>query len=192
MGARLRSHTPKPCHTLPITTPNGLLNNMTHLPKYLAVLASLLATQASYAHTSADLADAQARYKREVAECAAEKYGADTRSCLIGARNALADFKRGRLDESTSQSELMRNALLRCDAHKGDDRSDCIARIQGRGRTVGSVAGGGILRELTTTKTLAVNPVMAQPPRPVVPEGPPPSGLMSNCRWVPPSDWVCK
>ena len=164
---------------------------MTYLPKYLVALASLLATQA-FAHISVEVAAAQARYKREVAECAAKQPNVEIHSCLRDARNALAEIRRGRMDESTSQAELVRNALLRCEAHKGEDKSDCIARIQGRGRTVGSVASGGILRELATTKTLAVTPVMAQPPRPVVPEGPPPSGLMSNCRWVPPSDWVCK
>lgn len=203
--------TPNPCHTLPhaIKPPvrhfwffgstrekandypiTWLLNMNYHLPKSLAVLASLLAAQA-LAHTSADLAAAQARYKREVAECAANNYGVDKSSCLRDARNALAEIKRGRMDESERPSDFAKNALLRCEAHKGEDKSDCIARIQGRGRTVGSVASGGILRELTTTKTLTP-PVVAQPVKPAAPETPPPSGLMSNCRWVPPSDWVCK
>jgi len=162
-----------------------------YLPKTLTVLASLLLAAQAFAATSADLAAAQARYKREVAECAAKPPSVDPRSCMTDARNALAEIKRGRMDESTRAADLEKNALLRCEAHKGEDRSDCIARIQGRGRTVGSVAGGGILRELTTTKTLAP-PVVAQPVRPAAPEGPPPSGLMSNCRWVQPSDWVCK
>lgn len=163
---------------------------MTYLPKYLAVLASLLAAHA-FAHTSVELAAAQSRYKREVAECAAKQPNVDQHSCLRDAKNALAEFRRGRMDESTSPTELVRNALLRCDAHKGEDRSDCIARIQGRGRIMGSVAGGGILRELMTTKTLTP-PAVAQPVRLAAPEAPLPSGLMSNCRWVPPSDWVCK
>nr|WP_295771964.1 hypothetical protein [Rhodoferax sp.] len=163
---------------------------MTYLPKYLVVLVSLLAAQA-FARTSVELAAAQARYKREVTECGAKQPNVDKHSCLRDAKNALAEIRRGRMDESTSPAEFVRNALLRCDAHKGEDKSDCIARIQGRGRTLGSVAGGGILRELTTTKTLTP-PVVAQPVRSAVPEAPLPSGLMSNCRWVPPSDWVCK
>jgi hypothetical protein len=202
--------TPNPCHTLlhaveffrpPFLVfgsergwannyPTTLLLNMTYLPKTLVILASLLAAQA-FAHISVEVAAAQARYKREVADCAAKQPNVDKHSCLRDAKNALAEIRRGRMDESTSSAEWVRNALLRCEAHKGEDKSDCIARIQGRGRTVGSVAGGGILRELTTTKTLTT-PAVAQPVRPAVPDAPLPSGLMSNCRWVPPSDWVCK
>jgi hypothetical protein len=166
-----------------------LLNNMTHLSKYFAVLASLLAALA-FAHTSVDLAGAQARYKREVAECMSGGPGVEKGSCMRDARNARAEIRRGRMDEFTSSSELARNALLRCEAHKGEDKSDCIARIQGRGRSVGSVAGGGILREMITTKTLAAP--MVRPVATPAPEGPLPSGLMSNCRWVQPGDWVCK
>ncbi|MES2949557.1 MAG: hypothetical protein V4858_13530 [Pseudomonadota bacterium] len=161
-----------------------------HLPKTLAALASLLAAQA-FAHTSADnLAAAQARYQREVAACAANNPDVDKSSCMKDARNALAEIKRGRMNESTSAADFERHALLRCEAHRGEDKSDCIARIQGRGRTLGSVASGGILRELTATKTPA-SP-MVQPVPAAAPEAPLPSGLMSNCRWVPPSDWVCK
>lgn len=174
-----------------MTTPLLLLLNMTtyYLPKTLTVLASLLAVQA-FANTAAELAEAQARYKREVAECAAKSRSVDERSCMLDARNALAEIKRGRMEESARPSDFQKNALLRCEAHTGEDRSDCIARIQGRGRTAGSVAGGGILRELTTIKTLAAPAVQPVPPR--APEGPLPSGLMSNCKWVQPSDWVCK
>ncbi len=160
-----------------------------YLPKTLALLASLLAAQA-FADTSVDLAAAQARYQREVAGCAENNPGVDKSSCMKDARNALAEIKRGRMNESTSPAELERNAVLRCEAHKGEDKSDCMARMQGRGRTLGSVAGGGILRELTTTKTPAA-PVV-QPAPTTAPEAPLPSGLMSNCRWVPPSDWACK
>ena len=86
---------------------------------------------------------------------------------MTDARNALAEFKRGRMNESAR-----------------------IARMQRRGSSVGSVAGGGILRELTT-RIAPVSP-MVQPVPAKDPEEPLPSGRMSNCRWVPPSDWVCK
>ncbi len=110
--------------------------------------------------------------------------------CLREARNALAEIKRGKMNEIRQSAEFERNALLRCEAHQGDDKADCIARIQGKGRTEGSVEGGGILRELTTTTVIA--PPVVQAPLPKAPEGPRPSGLMSNCKWVPPTDWVCK
>ena len=86
---------------------------------------------------------------------------------MTDARNALAEIKRGRMNESAR-----------------------IARMQRRGSSVGSVAGGGILRELTT-RIAPVSP-MVQPVPAKDAEEPLPSGRMSNCRWVPPSDWVCK
>ena len=51
-------------------------------------------------------------------------------------------------DENPAQ--LMRNALKRCEALREPDRQDCVLRMQGQGTTTGSVAGGGIYRELVT------------------------------------------
>lgn len=45
---------------------------------------------------------------------------------------------------------LARNAIKRCEPLPEPDRSDCVARIQGKGTTSGSVARGGIYRELIT------------------------------------------
>ena len=109
---------------------------------------------------------------------------------MTDARNALAEIKRGRMNESARTADFENNALQRCEVHLGEDRSDCIARMQRRGSSVGSVAGGGILRELTT-RIAPVSP-MVQPVPAKDPEEPLPSGRMSNCRWAPPSDWVCK
>jgi hypothetical protein len=159
---------------------------MTYLPKHLVVLASLLATQAFAAH---DMAAAQARYKHDLAECGMKNSPVDKRSCMKEARNALAEAKRGHMNTAAKSAEFERNALLRCDAHKGEDRADCVARMQGQGRTEGSVLGGGILRELATTKTLPAPVVPVEAAK--APPAPRPSGLMSNCRWVPPNEWVC-
>ncbi len=158
--------------------------------KTLTLLATLLATQ-SFAQTPNDLAAARARYKQEIAACAVAKPVENKGNCVKEARNTLAEIKRGKMKETRQSAEFERNTLLRCEAHQGDDKADCIARIQGKGRTEGSVAGGGILRELTTTTVIAPPPVV-QAPLPKTPEGPRPSGLMSNCKWVPPTDWVCK
>lgn len=157
--------------------------------KTLTLLATLLAAQ-SFAQTPNDLAAARARYKQEIAACAVAKPVENKAICQREARNALAEIKRGKMNEIRQSAEFERNALLRCEAHQGDDKADCIARIQGKGRTEGSVAGGGILRELMTTTVIA--PPVVQAPLPKAPEGPRPSGLMSNCKWVPPTDWVCK
>lgn len=162
---------------------------MMYRSPYFALVASLLAAQVC-AQTPVDLAAAQARYQRETAACLENPPSVDKPSCMTDARNALAEIKRGRMNESSRAADFENNALQRCEAHLGEDRSDCIARMQGRGSSAGSVAGGGILRELTT-RTTVVSPVV-QPVLAKDPEEPLPSGLMSNCRWVPPSDWVCK
>lgn len=166
--------------------------HMTLLSKSFTLLACVIATH-SFAQTPDEVADARARYKQEVAECARLHSGADSRNCIREARNALAEVKRGKMQESWRNVDFANHALARCEVHRGDDRSDCIARIRGYGKRTGSVAGGGILRELTTTKSAVVNsPAVSKPEATYVPDPNPPSGLMSNCRWVPPTEWVCK
>lgn len=161
-----------------------------YTPKYLATLAGLLLAFQAYAQTPEELAAAKARYKQEIAACKAGNPVAGNSNCAREARNTLAEFRRGRMNESLLASDFTRNALQRCEVHQGDDKADCIARIRGQGRVQGSVAGGGILRELTTRKV--INASVAPRETPKAPEGPLPSGLMSNCKWVPPTDWVCK
>ena len=166
--------------------------NMTLLSKKLTMLACMVATHA-FAQTPGDVADAQARYKREVAACAQLNAGVGNSNCLREARNALAEVRRGKMQESWRNADFANHAFQRCEVHRGEDKSDCIARIRGYGKQTGSVSGGGILRELTTTKSIPVNnPPVSKPEAAYVPDPNPPSGLMSNCRWVPPTDWVCK
>jgi hypothetical protein len=159
--------------------------------KSLAVLFSLLAVAPSFAQTD-NLAAARLRYKQEVANCAVTQPVANHRNCVKDARHALAEIKRGRMGESWQLSDFNKHAMLRCDVHKGDDKTDCVARMRGQGKTEGSVAGGGLLRELTTSQvaTVPVPTVQAEAKKPEAINRP--SGLMSNCRWVPPLDWVCK
>lgn len=165
---------------------------MNHLNKHITLLAGLLLAFQSFAQTPEELAAAKARYKQEMAACAGGYPVAGNTNCAREARNTLAEFRRGRMNESLLASDFTRNALLRCEVHQGDDKADCIARIRGQGRIQGSVAGGGILRELTTRKVINAPAPVAPREAPKAPEGPLPSGLMSNCKWVPPTDWVCK
>jgi hypothetical protein len=158
----------------------------------LPLLACLAATTA-LAQTPQDLAAAQTRYKQEMIACTSEKPAVgDNSNCAKEARNSLAEMKRGKMGPTLTPTDYQRNALVRCEVHKGDDKTDCVARVQGQGRTEGSVAGGGIFRELTTIKII---PGAAPPPQPTPKEESDiqrPSGLMSNCRWAAPIDWVCK
>lgn len=94
------------------------------------------------------ISDAQARYKQERAACESGKSHQDRATCLREAGAALEEARRGRLEDSQAQYE--KNALVRCNPLPPAERKDCIARMQGQGTTRGSVAEGGIYRELVT------------------------------------------
>jgi len=98
-------------------------------------------------------ADAAARYARERAACFDNASAQDLGSCLRDAAAAQAQRRKGVPPEDAAAFE--RNALQRCEALPSDDRKACVARMQGQGTTTGSVAGGGILRELVTTEPAA-------------------------------------
>ena len=94
-------------------------------------------------------ADAQARYQRDRAACmAGQTTNEDRATCLREAGAALAEARRGNLTDGDGQ--LRKNAKDRCKVLSGDERADCIARMNGAGTVSGSVAGGGILREKVT------------------------------------------
>jgi hypothetical protein len=92
--------------------------------------------------------DASGNYQQEVNACMTGKSQEDRDTCLREARNAQADKKRGVLDHAGTNFES--NAVARCDVFKGEDKSACQARVMGYGKTSGSVAGGGVLREVET------------------------------------------
>jgi hypothetical protein len=93
------------------------------------------------------LTDAQARYKQELSDCKNNRSGQGQATCQREARNALAEFKRGQLDQS-SEATYLQNQRQRCEVHSGDDRAACDARMRGAGSVKGSVSGGGLLREI--------------------------------------------
>lgn len=93
-------------------------------------------------------ADANARYQAERAICNSGQSNQDRATCLKEAGAALAESKRGRLDEG--KGSYQQNAMTRCNALPGDERDACQRRIDGEGTTTGSVAAGGVLREIVT------------------------------------------
>lgn len=111
----------------------------------VAVAGALLGATAALAAGAGAWADAQALYRQDMAACNSGKSSQDLASCRLEARNALAEAKRGGLNDAPGQYQ--QNALLRCAAQQGDDRTDCEARMRGQGKVEGSVAGGGMLRE---------------------------------------------
>lgn len=92
--------------------------------------------------------EAHLRYLIEKAACAEGPEDRDREACLRDAAAAYAEARRGVL--GSGEGSFERNALQRCDALRGDDHEDCVARIRGQGTTRGSVEGGGLYREFRT------------------------------------------
>jgi hypothetical protein len=91
-------------------------------------------------------------------------------TCLTEARNAAADKRRGVLDNAGGNFKA--NRYARCDVFKGgEDRAACVARIDGEGQAAGTVAEGGVVRQVETVVLPAgadrviINP---QTPNPVI------------------------
>ena len=119
---------------------------MTHTIRGIC-LTSLLLTLGALTAQADTLADAQARYKAEMAACAGLSDKEESQTCRLEARNALAEAKRKDLD-AAPLSTLQSNQSQRCEVHAGDERAACEARMRGEGHTEGSVREGGILREI--------------------------------------------
>ncbi|MDP1648722.1 MAG: hypothetical protein Q8M01_11060 [Rubrivivax sp.] len=119
--------------------------------------------------SAAELSAARARHAQEVAVCKSGRSNQDRATCLREAGAALMEAQRGGLGDGAAPPAA--NQFLRCDPLPADQRKDCIARMQGQGTTSGSVAGGGIYRELVTREggaASAATPAVgtAQPDKP--------------------------
>jgi hypothetical protein len=113
-------------------------------------VAALLAMSAATAQVATGTTgiDASGSYQQEVQACMSGKTQQDQATCLKEARNAQADKKRGVLDNAGANFQA--NAVSRCNALTGEDKAACQARMMGFGNATGSVAGGGVLREVET------------------------------------------
>jgi len=104
----------------------------------------------SFSALAADT-EAQARYSQERAYCMSGRSQQDQATCMKEAGAALQENRRGNLS-TIDRGQINQNTETRCEVLKGDDKAACRARMEGMGTTEGSVAGGGILREITITK----------------------------------------
>ena len=89
-----------------------------------------------------------ARYERERAQCMAFRDHGQRADCLSEASTAHVARLPPVVDTDPGRYE--RNALERCKPLREPDREDCLKRMRGEGTLTGSVAGGGIYRELVT------------------------------------------
>lgn len=146
-------------------------------------LLAVLAMGAANAQKAGDAAsiDSSGNYQQEVKACRSGQTAEDQATCLREARAARAEKKRGRLDTT---GDLQANALARCDVFKNaDDKEACRGRVAGNATVTGSVAGGGLLRELEVTVPAAQTAsepsgtqTLGGPQSPSAPQSAPPSG----------------
>ena len=132
-------------------------------------VAALLAVTAATAQVATGTTgiDASGSYQQEVNACMTGKTQQDQATCLREARNAQADKKRGVLDNSGAQFDS--NAASRCEVMAGEEKAACQVRVLGYGSTTGSVASGGVLREVETVvlpagqSSVTIEPKTADP-----------------------------
>jgi len=92
----------------------------------------------------------EATYRYERQKCLSGRSHQDRATCLREAGAALAEARRGRLDNGVSERQLAANRVARCQAHPESERADCERMARGEGTMVGSVEGGGVMKELVT------------------------------------------
>ncbi len=135
-----------------MTARNKNIRTHTHSRKSLLSYgaAALLAVTAATAQVATGTTgiDASGSFQQELNACMTGKTQQDRDTCLREARNAQSDKKRGVLDNAGAQYDS--NAAARCDVLAGEEKAACQARVMGYGNTTGSVAGGGVLREVET------------------------------------------
>lgn len=117
--------------------------------------AALLAVGAATAQVASEstfpgssMIDSSGSYQSEVQACLSGKTQQSQADCLKEARNSAAEKNRGRLE---TYGNLEAHAMARCEVHAtAEDKGACRARMMGRGDVEGSVAGGGLIREVET------------------------------------------
>jgi Flp pilus assembly protein TadG len=127
------------------------------------LLGAVLVCPPLLAGAAAETADAAARYQQERAACTSGQSGQSQAACLKEADAAHAQALHGGLGDNGAAGDAANytaNASRRCAALQGTDRTACRARMEGQGTTSGSVAAGGIYRELVT---VGVPPLPAPP-----------------------------
>jgi hypothetical protein len=129
--------------------------------RLLAVATMLLFQLPAWA-ASPSSASAQSRYQQDRAACLDSSSQHDRSSCLREAGAVRAESIRGRAVRETADDRA-RNALQRCNKLPSEMRDPCERRVRGEGTVSGSVAAGGVLRELVIPVPAAA-PVQAPPP----------------------------
>ena len=111
------------------------------------VLAAGLAVCALYAAQAGAQSAPAGQYEQDVANCKSGAANQDLDACLREARAARAAARQLHQDVNVS-GQYGQNAMTRCNALPAAARENCRALMMAPARTQGSVAGGGVLREM--------------------------------------------
>ena len=114
----------------------------------VTALVTLVGASGALAAPQSASAEAQTRYRQDMAVCNGGQSNQDRATCRLEAKNALTAAKRGALSDAPGQYQ--QNALQRCSVHKDEDRRACEVRMSGQGSVDGSAAEGGLLRQGVT------------------------------------------
>ena len=134
-------------HQLP-ATPGRVFFALRPYRPSLAAACLLTLSGLSFGQTPSDTGlDSSGDYQKEMQACREGRTGQDRATCMQEARNARKAKRQGALNTPNAQS-MGANAMARCEGMTEADRAACRARMMGYGQTTGSVAGGGVLREL--------------------------------------------
>ncbi len=131
------------------------MNTLCKFPRVLAgmglsllMVSGVALAQVPITATGTTGIDASGNSQKEREACLTGRTQQDQATCLRETNNAAAEKRSGRLDNSGAQFDA--NARARCEVLTGEDRTACEARVMGYGNTQGSVAGGGVIREVET------------------------------------------
>lgn len=111
--------------------------------------------------------DDSGKYQREIEACRNGSTPQARDACMEEARNARAAKRHGEL--ASGDEDYKANALARCQPLGGEYRAACQARVMGFGSASGSVAGGGVLRQVETVvlppgeKSITIEPQTSEP-----------------------------
>ena len=146
--------------------------HLTMLTVAAALAGAFASATVAFAAEPVATADAKTLYQKERTNCETGNTQQDKATCLKEAGAALDEKKKGKLDNSGSPTA---NATDRCNVLPAKDKADCLARIHGpqganqRVTTSGSVEGGGMIKETTTTtpgSVIVIQPAPTPAPAP--------------------------
>ena len=119
----------------------------TALALALALIAVVATVASAQVATGTTGIDASGKTAVETVACNTGMTQQARDTCLREARNAAAEKRAGKQGSNGAPGA---NAAQRCEVFQGEEKIACQARVIGVGETKGSVAGGGVIREVET------------------------------------------